>query len=49
MCIGLGLSVLYAVICFSENKRRQKMEQSEEDHAFEDLTDVQNKAFKYSY
>ncbi|KAK4057064.1 hypothetical protein OIO90_001964 [Microbotryomycetes sp. JL221] len=48
LAVGIGCTILYAVLCARENRLRDKLpKDSQPDHAFEDLTDLENKAFRY--
>ncbi|KAK4052492.1 hypothetical protein OIV83_002294 [Microbotryomycetes sp. JL201] len=47
LCIGIGCTVIYAGLCLRENKRREGLPKDDVDRAFDDLTDLDNTAFRY--
>lgn len=48
LCLAYLFLGIYYFLCRRENKKRDAMgDEGRVDHAFEDLTDVQNKAFRY--
>ncbi|KAM0790575.1 hypothetical protein ACM66B_004442 [Microbotryomycetes sp. NB124-2] len=47
LCIGIGCTMIYAALCLRDNRAREKLPKDETDRAFEDLTDLENKAFRY--
>ncbi|KAM0746522.1 MFS general substrate transporter [Meredithblackwellia eburnea MCA 4105] len=50
MAASMGLAVVYQIMVMRENKRRDALgDEGKGDHAFEDITDRQNLAFRYLY
>ncbi|KAK4057065.1 hypothetical protein OIO90_001965 [Microbotryomycetes sp. JL221] len=48
VAVGIGCTAIYGVLCARENRVRASLPKDEQDRAFEDLTDFENKAFRYN-